>query len=105
MSEVLICPIGSISKKASRALERAGVIVVESDAPERVQFIRSSEVISGDDLMWAALAALNKRFPYGDSTKNREEFVNLMFLLHDDARRKRLGEAISVDAVDPAVTK
>jgi hypothetical protein len=88
MAEVFLCKTGSL-KPASRAtLRKAGVIVVEVDNPADCQFIRSSEIVSGDDMLWAAMDALRRTYGSFDSTtgKSRERFTLNIFELIDAAR-------------------
>lgn len=64
MSEVFLCKTGQLGQTARRDLRKAGVVVVEVEDPAACQFIRSTEVVSADDMLWAALDALSARGQY-----------------------------------------
>ena len=101
MSEILICPTGALKPKALKACEKAGIIVLETDTPERVTFIRAQQVVSSDDLFWAAMKALNAD-SYSAGEKQRSEFAKLLFGLADADKRRR--EAARASAVDPVAS-
>jgi hypothetical protein len=94
MSEVFLCPTGQLSNVARRDLRKAGIVVVEVEDPSRCQFIRSTEVISGDDMLWATFKALNHQ--QGDKAisarRQREELARNLMHIIDAARTKRGGE-------------
>jgi hypothetical protein len=73
MAEVFIAPIDALNVRSVRDLRKAGVVVVETADPERCSFIRSAEVISGDDMLWAALSALQVQGPYGNKGDAQRE--------------------------------
>jgi hypothetical protein len=92
MAEVFICPTGALTRQAVKDLRKAGICVVETDAPERCQFIRSSEVVSGDDMLWAALSALKVRGEYGNvGTTQRETLALRLFEIVNERRLKDVG--------------
>jgi hypothetical protein len=68
MAEVFLCESGQLTVATRRELKRAGIVVAEVADPSKCQFIRAGEVISGDDLLWAAMEALRHR-EYGDTGK------------------------------------
>lgn len=90
VSEVFLCATGQLSNRSRSELRKAGVIVVEVDDPSQCQFIRATELISGDDMLWAALDALKRTFDsYSSGKGQREQFTINMFELVSAARRKR----------------
>ena len=58
MSEVFLCATGQLTGRAKSDLRKAGIVVVEVDDPSACQFIRSTETVPADDMVWAALDAL-----------------------------------------------
>lgn len=97
MAEIFLCATGQLTNAARRDLRRAGVIVVEVEDPSTCQFIRATETISADDMVWAAVDALRRNFggydggKTGSDTdhKHREQFTVNLFTLIDAARAKR----------------
>lgn len=94
MAEVFIAPTGELSSRAISDLRKAGIVVVEAEHPERCTFIRSSEVVSGDDMLWAALDALGREGhgKYGDDSakKQREQLAfNLLSVVAGERKRRR----------------
>lgn len=98
MAEVFICPTGTVSPKSIRELRKAGVVVVETDDPSRCQFIRATEIVSSNDMLWAALSALNDKGEGWSSSKGeaqREALAKRLFEIVNAARQARLkAEAI-----------
>ena len=95
MAEVFICKKGTVDARGIRDLRNAGVIVVQAETPERCTFIRSSEVVSSDDMLWAALAALKAKGQYSDlGVLQRETFALRLFDLVNEARNKRVGVVV-----------
>jgi hypothetical protein len=88
MSEVFLCETGQLDDRSKRDLRKAGVVVVEVADPSKCQFIRSTEMISHDDMLWAAFKALNHNGgSYSKGNEQREQLArNLMTVL--DATRK-----------------
>lgn len=68
MAEVFLCRTGQLTPASRRELKKAGIVVVEVEDPAACKFIRAGEVVSGDDLLWAALESLRHR-EYGHSGK------------------------------------
>lgn len=64
MSEVFLCKTGQLNQTARRDLRKVGVVVVEVEDPTACQFIRSTEIVGADDMLWAALDALVLRAKY-----------------------------------------
>lgn len=90
MSEVFLCATGQLSTRDRTALCKAGVIVVEVEDPSRCQFIRATEPLSGDDMLWAALDALRRKFDgYNKGEQQREQFALNIWTLVDAARTAR----------------
>lgn len=80
MAEVFIAPTGALSKRSISDLRKAGVVVVETDRPDLCKFIRSTEVVSENDMLYAALKALNTTGGYGEDGKlQRETFTAEVF--------------------------
>jgi len=76
VSEIFVAEVGQLTNPSKTALRRAGVAVVEVGDITKCQFMRASEVISGNDLSWAALAALNHDGGYGNTGGvQRRQFV------------------------------
>jgi hypothetical protein len=90
MAEVFICAIGAVTPKSIRDLRKAGVVVVETSEPERCQFVRSGEVVSADDLLWAAMSALNNK-GYGGGDQ-REAFAKRVYELVEAAHQTKVAK-------------
>jgi len=89
MSEVFLCERGQLTDRAKHDLRKAGVVVVEVDDPAKCQFIRATETIPADDMLWAALSALKANDgSYSKGVHQREIFTVRVFDLLDAARRK-----------------
>lgn len=90
MAEVFIAVRGQLDERSKRDLRKAGVVVVEMDDLSQGQFVKSSEVISGDVMLWAALEALNLRGEYGNKGEaQRERLASNLFAVVDAQRRSR----------------
>lgn len=100
MAEVFVCEKGSLTGPSKSQLRKAGVVVAEVDDITKCQFVRSSEVISHDDMLWAALEAL--RFEgksYGDKgIPQRERLAVNLFKIADAARRGEHYPALTTEA-------
>jgi hypothetical protein len=99
MAEVFVCPAGTVSKRSVADLRKVGVVVVESEAPERCLFIRSSETIKSDDMLWAVLSALNDKgegWSSSNGQAQRNALAKRLFEIVDEARqaRKKTTEAV-----------
>lgn len=83
MSEVFLCKTGQLNQTAKHDLRQAGIVVVEVEDPSACQFIKSSDRVSGDDMLWAAMDALKRDFgTYDKGQKHREQFaVNIASLV------------------------
>lgn len=89
MAEVLICPKGSITPQSVKALAKAGVVVVQSDSPERCKFIRAGESISSNDMLWAAMKALQSS-TYSGADTQRQAFTKIFWeLVNEQYERRR----------------
>lgn len=53
-----MCERGQLDNKSKSELRKAGVVVVEVDDPAKCQFIRATETVGADDMLWAAMDAL-----------------------------------------------
>jgi len=71
MSEVFIAKIGALNNRSRRDLRAAGIVVVEVPDISMCQFIRATEVVSADDMLWAAVDALNVRDNYKSGVDQR----------------------------------
>ena len=74
VSEVFLCERGQLDARATRDLRKSGVVVVEVDDPGKCQFIRATETVSGDDMLWATLDALNHNggtYSVGDAQREK----------------------------------
>jgi len=90
MAEVFLCETGQLTEGSRTALEAAGIVVVEVADPSRCQFIRSSEVISDNDMLWAAVDALRLKTTYTDADRlHRDQFAQNIFGLIEAAHRTR----------------
>jgi hypothetical protein len=91
MADVFLCRTGQLTAASRRELKRAGVVVVEVEDPSACQFIRATEAVSGDDMLWAACDALKRTYNEGYSDKggasrvHREKFALNLFELIDAA--------------------
>lgn len=82
MAEVLIVKTGSVTKASLRDVRKAGIVVVESDTPERCVFMRAGEPIPSDGLLMAAMKALSLRSSSpGYGSAQREAFVDAVLEL------------------------
>lgn len=92
MAEVFICRKGDLDARSMRDLRKAGVVVVESADPASCSFIRSSEVVSGSDMLFAALDALNvganePSFNSDRGGRQREALAKRLFAIVSDNRK------------------
>lgn len=84
-----MCEKGQLDNRSKRNLRAAGVVVVEVDDPAKCQFIRSTETIGADDLLWACLDALKFKDSYGNAgTSQRERLAANLFRIVADQRTK-----------------
>lgn len=89
MTEVFVAEVGQLTARAARDLRKAGIVVAEVASLERCEFVRATEVMSADDLTWAALHALNLRGAYGShGVGQRELFVSNLLTIMESARKK-----------------
>lgn len=89
MAEVFLCERGQLNDVAKRDLRRAGIVVAEVADLARCQFVRASEVVSPDDLLWAALDALSLQASYSsDGSKQREQLAKNLLAVVNAARAK-----------------
>lgn len=97
MTDVFLCKTGALTAASRRELRKAGVVVVEVEDPTQCSFIRASDVLSGDDMLWAAMDALRRTFGYDKGKEQREQFALNIWDLVDAAReadgRPRPGRA------------
>ena len=60
MADIFVCPPGTLKDRDKRALRAAGVIPIETERGDLCRFLRACESVSADDMLWAAVDALNK---------------------------------------------
>lgn len=91
MAEVFLCRAGQLDDRSRRDLRRAGVVVVEVEDPSACQFIRSTESIGADDMLWAAIDALRKTDGYEGSgaRDQRERLANNLWRVINTQRAAR----------------
>jgi hypothetical protein len=87
MAEVFLCEKGQLTDPAKHDLRKAGIVVAEVNDVTRCQFIRASEVVTGDDMVWACLQALNRQ-DYGNGSGQREQLARNLLAIVDAARTK-----------------
>ena len=89
MSEVFLCETGQLDDRSKRDLRKAGVVVVEVADPSKCQFIRSTEVIGQDDMLWATLDALNHvgQSAYSKGNEQRERLAQNLFKVVVNSRK------------------
>lgn len=88
MSEVFIAPRGQLGRSAKQEMRAAGIVVVEVDDPTSCKFIRSTETIEPDDMLWAALDAL--RVDTGNYGRDqRERLATNLFRIVAESRKAR----------------
>lgn len=88
MTEVFLCERGQLTVASKRDLRAAGVVVAEVADITKAAFVRSSEIVSADDMLWAALDALNSdKSGYSGAREQREVLArNLLTIVN--AQRK-----------------
>lgn len=93
MADVFLCQTGQLTAASRRELKRAGIVVVEVEDPGACQFIRATETISHDDMLWACINALNSQ--QGDKTlsadKQREQLAKNLWSIINAAHAARHG--------------
>lgn len=89
MTEVLICPKDAIDAASVKELREAGVVVIQTNAPEKCRFIRAGQEISGSDMLWAALKALQAGGNYTGTETQRVAFTKLIFDMVDADYQRR----------------
>ena len=88
MSEVFLCESGQLDDRSKRDLRKAGIVVVEVADPGKCQFIRSTEVIGQDDMLWATLDALNHvGGSYNKGEDQREQLARNLLTVVDASRK------------------
>lgn len=94
MAEVFLCQAGQLTPGSRRELKRAGVVVVEVENPGACQFIRATEAVSADDMLWAAVHALKIRDNlYDQGNMQRSQFAANIIGLIESAHARRNGGA------------
>lgn len=91
---IFICRRGSLADYSIVALQAVGIVVVEADNPDECRFFRASQEISGGDMLWAAMRALNSQpQPEGknatSATLQREKMIEFMVTLLESQRQPK----------------
>jgi hypothetical protein len=88
MAEVFLCEKGQLTDPAKHDLRKAGIVVAEVADISKARFIRASEVVAADDMLWAAMSALQNQ-EYGHGEKQREALArNLIAIVDRDFKRR-----------------
>jgi hypothetical protein len=87
MAEVFLAKTGQLSQASRRDLKRAGVVVVEVEDPAACQFIRATEAVGADDMIWAALEALCSQTGSSAASAQRERLTYNLYHLIKAARQ------------------
>lgn len=86
MAEIIVTKPGEITRRDKATLRKSGVVIIESDFPETVRFIKhDGHEVSGTNLYWAAMDALSK------SINGANQFVTNMASIAVDRRTKNNG--------------
>lgn len=92
MADVFMCERGQLDDRSKRDLRKAGIVVVEVDDPTKCQFTRASELVSGDDMLYAAMKALqHEGDSYNKGNDQREQLAWQLIKLVDAAHAKANG--------------
>ena len=57
---IIIVRTGAITAASKRKIEKAGVVVIESDDPSSIRYITAQQELSGGDMLIAAMRALRR---------------------------------------------
>jgi hypothetical protein len=87
MSEVFIAETGQLTPRSIRDLRKAGIVVVEVADATKASFVRASEIVSADDMLWAALDAIGRDDSWGN--KARAALSSNLLKVVVEARQKR----------------
>ena len=88
MAEVFLVEKGQLTNASKTALRKAGVVVAEVDDITKAQFIRSSEIVGADDMLWAVLDAVNVVGGYGNVGSDQREKLAMNLLTIVNEQRK-----------------
>jgi hypothetical protein len=75
MSEVLVVETGVLTQASRKRILASDIILIEVTDASKVSFMRANEMMSSDDMTWAALKALAISDGYNEGTKQRTAFV------------------------------
>lgn len=93
MSEVFMAERGQLDEASKRALRKAGVAVVEVEDLSKAQFIRATHLVTGDDMLTAAMRALRHvGDTYNKGSAQREQLAVNLIQMVDAAYGRRTGE-------------
>lgn len=102
MAEVFVTPTGALTRRSITDLRKAGVVVVETDDYAHHAFVRSSEMVSADDMLWAAMQALgHEGDTYNKGHHQREQLARLLIQITDRRWRSLLGPVDSAAGTVP----
>ena len=93
MAEIFVCPKGALTKKQIAALDAVGVVVVATDQPEQCRFIRATQEVTGTDMLWAALDALNSGTYSGTEAQRTKFSKNLLDVVLASKSRAHAADA------------
>jgi len=92
-----MCERGQLDDESKAALRDAGIVVVEVADPSKCEFIRSTETVSADGMLWAAMSALKLNAgTYNEGKAQREKLAfNLIQLVEasHEARKPKDADA------------
>lgn len=74
-NNIVICRRGDLRPASRKRLEALGYVVIESENPDSVRFVGSSE-IPASTLSWAAIGAISR---CNNISAARDEFIKLVF--------------------------
>lgn len=87
LSQIVVFPRGQLQAKDRERLTKAGIIAVEAECPQDVRvLIPSSSMVSGDDLLMAALDGITEKYA---AQCSHEKFVRS---LHARLTKKDLAQ-------------
>ena len=97
MTEVFLVEKGQLTAASRRDLRAAGIVVAEVDDLSKAQFVRAGEVVSGSDMLWAVLDALNARGKYesGDREAQSRRLQQNLLTVVNAARSDAGSEAVT----------
>jgi hypothetical protein len=89
MSEVFVAERGQLDERSKRDLRKAGVVVVEVEDLTKAQFIRATHLLTGDDMLVAAMRALRAKGSYSSGDTQRQQLAENLIQMVDAAYGRR----------------